>query len=121
MYLPFQDARFVPVTLDAGIYREGDLELPRVDGIAARDADGRLWLAVTNVDPDRKATVAATFDGMVARSARGEVLTGPQVNSVNTFDKPDVVVTKPISGTARNGGIILELPPKSIAVVQVVE
>ncbi len=121
MYLPFQDARFVPVNFDAGTYREGAIELPRIDGIAARDKDGHLWLAVTNLDPERKGTISVTFDGLVAKSARGEVLTGPQVNSVNSFDKPDVVTPRPISGKASKGGITLELPPKSIAVVQVGE
>ena len=32
MYVPFQDATFVPVTLDGGSYTHGDVVLPRVDG-----------------------------------------------------------------------------------------
>jgi len=44
MYIPFQDATFVPVTYDAGDYTEGDIRLPRVDAIAARDAAGKpVW------------------------------------------------------------------------------
>ena len=53
MYVPFQDATFVPVTFDAGTYTHGDITLPRVDAIAAKDAAGKLWLALTNIDPDR--------------------------------------------------------------------
>ena len=52
MYVPFQDATFVPVAFDAGTYTHGDITLPRVDAIAARDAAGKLWLALTNLDPD---------------------------------------------------------------------
>ena len=37
MYVPFQDATFVPVTFDAGTYTQGDITLPRVDAIAAKD------------------------------------------------------------------------------------
>src|SRR5213078_2781201 len=37
MYVPFQDATFVPVTFDAGKYVHGDITLPRVDAIAAKD------------------------------------------------------------------------------------
>ena len=37
MYVPFQDATFVPVTFDAGTYTHGDITLPRVDAIAAKD------------------------------------------------------------------------------------
>ena len=52
MYLPFQDATFVPVAFEAGTYTHGSVTLPRVDAIAAKDAAGKLWLAITNLDPD---------------------------------------------------------------------
>ena len=97
MYVPFQDATFVPVTFDAGTYTHGDITLPRVDAIAAKDAAGKLWLAVTNVDPDRPAKIAATCRGLTPRSAAGETLTGPGVDSVNTFEAPTTVAPKPIA------------------------
>src|SRR5205085_9038695 len=53
MYVPFQDATFVPVTFNAGTYTHGDVTLPRVDAIAAKDAAGKLWLEITNVDPNQ--------------------------------------------------------------------
>ena len=37
MYMPFQDATFLPVQYEAGAYKFKDIELPRVDAIAARD------------------------------------------------------------------------------------
>ncbi len=45
MYVPFQDATFVPVAFDAGTYTHGAITLPRVDAMAAKDAAGTLWLA----------------------------------------------------------------------------
>ena len=52
MYVPFQDATFVPVTFDAGWYTHGAVALPRLDAIAAKDANGKLWLEITNLDPN---------------------------------------------------------------------
>ncbi|CDO36543.1 alpha-N-arabinofuranosidase [Novosphingobium sp. KN65.2] len=121
MYVPFQDARFVPVNFDAGTYREGNVELPRVDAIAARGKDGKLWLAVTNLDPSRKATISASFDGLAIKAVSGEVLTGPKVNSINTFDNPNMVVPKPISGTVRKNSVTVDLPAKSVAVFRLDE
>src|SRR4029453_2918894 len=69
MYVPFQDATFVPVTFDAGTYTHGDITLPRVDAVAAKDAAGRLWLALTNVDPNRPAEIEASLPGLSATSA----------------------------------------------------
>ncbi|RRN64709.1 alpha-N-arabinofuranosidase [Caulobacter sp. 602-1] len=118
MYLPFQDATFVPVKLDAGIYTQGDITLPRIDAIAARDTQGKLWLAVSNLDPVKSASIRADIAGVKAGSATGQVMTAPRVDSVNTFDAPNAVVPKPYTAKAGAGGLTLEAPPKSIMVVR---
>jgi alpha-N-arabinofuranosidase len=119
MYVPFQGATFVPVTLNAGTYTRGDLTLPRVDAIAAKDAGGRLWLAITNVDPNQPADIEASLTGITAKSAAGETLTAPRVDSVNSFDAPNTVVPKPISAKVQDGKLSLRLEPKSVTVVSV--
>jgi alpha-N-arabinofuranosidase len=103
MYVPFQDATFVPVKFDAGWYTHGDVALPRVDAIAAKDKAGKLWLEVTNIDPDEPAEIDVNLTGMGAKSATGETLTAPKVDSINTFDAPNTVVPKPISAKAEDG------------------
>jgi len=118
MYLPFQDARLVPVQLDAGTYVQGDRRLPRLDAIAARGADGALWLAVTNVDPDRAARVDIAVEGMRVRSATGQVLTAPRVDAHNAFDAPDRVRPQPVSAQAHGDVLRLDLPAKSVTVVR---
>jgi len=119
MYVPFQDATFVPVTFDAGTYTHGDVKLPRVDAIAAKDKAGKLWLAITNLDPNEPAEIEASLAGISAKSAVGETLTAPKVDSVNTFDAPNTVVPKPVSAKAQNGKLVLKLEPKSVTVVSV--
>jgi alpha-N-arabinofuranosidase len=119
MYLPFQDATFVPVRLDAGTFTQSGIALPRVDAIAARDTSGKLWVAITNLDPARGVTIDAAFTGATAKTAEGSVLTAPRVDSVNSFDKPDAVTPRAYSTKARGGKLSLELPAKSIMVVRV--
>ena len=119
MYVPFQDATFVPVAFDAGTYTHGAITLPRVDAIAARDKAGQLWMAVTNVDPNRPVTIAATLAGLTARSAAGQTLTAPRVDSVNTFDAPNAVAPRPIAAKVQGGTITLTLEPKSVTVVSI--
>ncbi|HEY8536412.1 MAG TPA: alpha-L-arabinofuranosidase C-terminal domain-containing protein [Vicinamibacterales bacterium] len=119
MYVPFQDAAFVPVTFDAGTYTHDGITLPRVDAIAARATDGTLWLALTNLDPNRPAEIAARVAGVTPRSAEGETLTAPAVDSVNTFDAPDTVAPKPISASVQGDRIAITLPPKSVTVLSV--
>ena len=119
MYVPFQDATFVPVSFDAGTYTHDGITLPRVDAIAAKDKAGKLWLAITNVDPNQSAELEVSLAGINAKSAAGETLTAPKVDSVNTFDAPNTVVPKPISAKAQDGKLTLELAPKSVTVIAV--
>jgi alpha-L-arabinofuranosidase len=119
MYVPFQDATFVPVTLDAGKYTHAEITLPRVDAIAAKDKAGKLWLAITNVDPNLPAEIEVSLAGINAKSAGGETLTAPQVDSVNTFDKPTTVVPKPVSARVQGSKLTLTVAPKSVTVISV--
>jgi alpha-N-arabinofuranosidase len=119
MYVPFQDATFVPVTFDGGRYTHGAITLPRVDAIAAKDASGTLWLSFTNIDPNAPVDVATTLTGMVARTASGETLTAPAVDSVNTFDAPNAVAPKPVQVKLAGQRLALTLAPKSVTVIGV--
>ncbi|HEY6813908.1 MAG TPA: alpha-L-arabinofuranosidase C-terminal domain-containing protein [Croceibacterium sp.] len=121
MYLPFQDATLVPVSFDAGEYRQGEVVLPRVDAVAARDTGGKLWLALVNLDPNRPAQIRTQVAGLRAKAASGTVLTAPAVNSVNTFEAPDTVVPRPIAARAQGGAISVELPAKSVVMLAIEE
>lgn len=119
MYVPFQDATRVPIRFDAGSYRFGDVTLPRIDAIAARDTGGKLWIAMTNVDPNKPARVEAQIDGVRASAASGTVLTADRVDAINSYDRPDMVVPRPITARVAQGRMTLTLPPKSVTVLSV--
>jgi alpha-N-arabinofuranosidase len=119
MYVPFQDATFVPVTFDAGSYTHDNITLPRVDAIAAKDLNGKLWLEITNLDPNQPLEIEASLAGTTAKSAAGETLTASKVDSVNTFDAPNTVVPKPVSAKVQGGKLTLRVEPKSVTVISV--
>jgi alpha-N-arabinofuranosidase len=119
MYVPFQDATLIPVQVDGGTYTQGNLTLPRLDAVAARDAQGNIWLAMVNLDPRQAIRIHATLGDRPVRSAHGEVLTAARVDSLNSFDAPHAVQPLQLDAIAGPGGPILELPAKSVSVVQV--
>jgi alpha-L-arabinofuranosidase len=119
MYVPFQDSTSVPVTFNAGAYSHDNITLPRVDAIAAKDKSGKLWVEITNVDPNRALEIEVSLSGIVARSATGETLTAPKVDSVNTFETPNTVVPRPISAKVHGGKLFLKLEPKSVTVISI--
>lgn len=119
MYVPFQDAAVIPIHFDAGAYTFGDITLPRVDAIAAKAKDGKIWLALTNVDPNQSTEVTIKMPEARPSSVAGEVLTAPKVDAVNSFESPEAVKPVPIAGHVTNGVITLRLPAKSVSVVQI--
>jgi alpha-N-arabinofuranosidase len=119
MYVPFQNATFIPITFNAGTYTNGDITLPRVDAIAAKDSSGKLWLELTNIDPKNAIEIEATISGINANSAKGETLTAPKVDSVNTFDAPNTVTPKSVSAKVHGGKLNIKLDPKSVTVVSI--
>ncbi len=119
MYVPFQDASFVPVAFEAGTYTHGDVTLPRVDAIAAKDSAGVLWLALTNVDPTRPADISVRLAGISPKTVAGETLTAAAVDSVNTFEAPGTVAPKPLSAKVQGDQVTVTLQPKSVTVISV--
>ncbi len=117
MYLPMQDATFVPIDFDPGSYHHDGITLPGVDAVAFRDTQGGLWLALVNLDPDSAREVAIDVDGLDVRRASGQVLTGPDVNSLNTYAAPATVAPAPIAGRVTGGLVRVDLPGKSVAVL----
>jgi alpha-N-arabinofuranosidase len=119
MYVPFQDATFVPLTFTPGTYRHEGFTLPRVDAIAAKDAAGTVWLAATNVDPNQPAEIAVRLAGITPKAATGETLTAAAVDSVNTFEAPKTVSPKPATARVEGGQLMLSLEPKSVTVLSI--
>jgi alpha-N-arabinofuranosidase len=115
MYRPFQGAVPYPVSITSPSFTEGDITLPAIDATAARGKDGKLWLALVNADPRRRAEVVLAN----GRAATGRILTAGEITAHNTFDNPDVVAPRPYSARAAGGGLTLELPAGSLAVVTI--
>jgi len=116
LYQPFQGATPYAVTVAGARYRHGYDDLPVVDASAAKGKDGKVYLAIVNLDPNRAANVVTNLSG----EARGRVLTGPQMDSHNTFESPDAVRPIPFSCEEdKQGRVGFELPAKSVAVLAV--
>ena len=119
MYVPFQDATFIPVAFEAGAYTHGSVTLPQIDAIAAKGVDGKLLLEITNLDAENPAVISADLSGIAAKSAKAETLTGVAVDSVNTFDSSSSVLPKPSAVKVQNGKLSLTVGPRSVTVVSI--
>ena len=119
MYVPFQDATFVPVTFDAGTYTHGDVTLPRVDAIAARDAAGKVWLAVTNVDPNRPATIRRAWQESRPGRPRARPSPGRGSTASTPSRRPRPSPRSRSRRRVQGGTVTLTVEPKSVTVIAV--
>jgi alpha-N-arabinofuranosidase len=115
MYQPFQGATPYPVSVAGPHYDHGGHSLPAVDVSAAKGTDGKLYLALVNLDPNKAADIATNLRG----AALGRILTGPAIDTHNTFDAPDTIHPVPFTGGTKGRKLTFHLPAKSIAIVAV--
>ncbi|MBC9032405.1 alpha-N-arabinofuranosidase [Sphingomonas sp. JC676] len=116
MYVPFQDATYLPVELKTPWYAKDQWNLPAVSVTAARDTAGVVHVALVNVDPNRPATVTAALAGLSATGVEGRVLTGA-IQAHNSFDAPDTVRPMPFTGASLSGGTLTATLPAASVVV----
>lgn len=120
MYIPFQDATSLPIDIKTGTYTMGKYTVPEVSASAAKTKAGTIVVALTNLDPNASASVSAAISGAKTGSVSGKILTGPQMDSRNTFDKPNAIHPVAFDGARiENGKLTVNLPPKSVVVIEV--
>lgn len=119
MYMPFQDATFIPVVYESGQYHHGDTTLPQLDVIAAKDKQGVLWLAATNIDPTNNLTLELDIAGVSLQALDGHSLTAGKVDSINIFSRPQNVVPSKISAVVTNNKLRISLAAKSVSVFSI--
>ncbi len=119
MYVPFQDAKFIPVSFEAGQYQVENISLPRLDAIAAKGKDGKIYVAITNIDPNNNASIDLSFEGQSVVGVEGETLFAPSIDAVNTFEKPDVVSPKVIKTDLKRNNVSVTVQPQSLTVLSI--
>jgi alpha-N-arabinofuranosidase len=120
MYVPFQDATSLPVTLANNTeYSVGATSIPGVSASAARGKDGKLYLALVNANAGQPVDVALDVAGQKVAGVSGALLTATVMDAHNTFQQAGAVKPVPFSARAAGGKLNIQLPAKAVAVVAV--
>jgi len=119
MFKVHQGATSLAVELNAPDYAMGDEKIPGVSASASRDAAGKVHLSLVNTNPNEAVTLTCTLDGVAPASVAGRILTGPAMNTHNTFDAPDTIKPAAFAGATIDGGkLSVALPAKSVVVLE---
>jgi alpha-L-arabinofuranosidase len=120
MYTVHQDAQLLPSQLQIAPYASGSNNIPTVNVSASRDKAGKIHVTLCNLNPNQSAEVACELQGANVGKLSGRVLTAPEMNACNTFDKPQVI--QPAQFTAirpTDQGFTTTLPAKSVVVLEI--
>jgi alpha-N-arabinofuranosidase len=120
MHLPFMDATSLPVQL-SGVpdYALGKYSIPALSASAAKGADGKLLLSLTHTNPNQALPLQLTVGGKGVRAVTGQLLTAAAMDAENRFEAPDRVKPQPFKAEAKNGQLALNIPAKSVLVIEV--
>ena len=121
MFVPFQDATHLPVQVadDRKLQMPGGIELDRMSVSAAMTQSGTLFISLINWQHDTATDVALNIDGTRAwRATAVRRLAAPSVDSVNSFERPNVITAQNLNVEEIGVDRTITLPPLSVTTIQ---
>jgi alpha-N-arabinofuranosidase len=119
LYTVHHDAALIPLDLKSPVYELNGKSIPAISASASRDAKGRIHISLVNVNPNAVVNVTCDIRGVKVTSASGKVLSGEAINSCNTFETPNSVITRSFSGFTIDGSsLTIEMPAKSVVMLE---
>lgn len=120
MYKVHHDATLLPLAVNSGTYAMDGRELPSVSASASKDADGTVHISVVNIEPSEDIELLIDLRGGDYKDVSARILTAPELNTHNTFDRPEEIKPATFKEVKIKKNILsLDMPAKSIIVLEV--
>jgi alpha-N-arabinofuranosidase len=142
MYKVHQDATYLPSDLKCGTYtheaartytmskesrdrpfldEHGPLyDIPELTATASRDNEGKIHISISNINPNKPATVQCEIRGAQFKRVSGSILTAPKMNTHNTFENPDAIKPEKFDNVKIKGNeLVIKMPSKSIVALEI--
>jgi alpha-N-arabinofuranosidase len=122
MFKGHKDALLMPSHLSTEDYEFDGERIPAISSSASISDDGVMTLTLCNVNPNKSVSLDITILGKSFTAVQdAHVLTAPAVNSINTFDEPEIVKPSEFTGYEKESDQLLkvDLPSKSVVVLRI--
>ncbi len=120
MYKVHHDATLLPLDVNCGTYSMDGRELASISASASKDAAGTVHISVVNIEPSEDIELLIDLRGGDYKEVSARILTAPELNTHNTFEKPEEV--KPAvfrEVKLKKNMLSLDMPAKSIIMIEV--
>ena len=120
MFKVHQGATYLPSDLFCHAYEHSGQKVPSLVVSSSKDSEGTVHVSICNLNPNEDAGLQCRFDGITPTSVSGRVLTADAMNAMNTFESPESVMPKRLSGAGIENDIVnVTLPAKSVVVLTI--
>ncbi len=113
------DATLLPSSTTCDDYEFNGEKLPALSTSVSKDKNGLIHISLVNIDPKKPIHLAANIRGEKVKEVHGQILTAPELNSINSFDQPNNV--KPVefnNGIIKDDVLTVDIPAKSVVVLE---
>ncbi len=121
MFTVHQDATFLPSGLICEKYELSKDQIPAISSSASMDKNGKIHVTMSNLNPNKEIKLDVFLKGKTFTKVNSAtVLTASAFNSVNTFEKPNLVAPVVFKNYQKLADSKLEvtLPSKSVVVLE---
>jgi alpha-N-arabinofuranosidase len=123
LYQVHQGATQLEARVSASDYVLDDVSLPSISASASRDERGAIHVSLVNLDPRRATSLELRVEGsVVARTATGRVMTAAAMDAHPEFGASDPLAPTVLHDIViRNGVVRVQLPAKSVAMIELLQ
>ncbi len=115
MFKVHQEADLVQSIVTCEDYEFEGKKIPQLNVSASVDADGRLNITITNLNPNKVADLNLDLKGFKPSAVSGKVLTADAMNKHNSFENPNALTVVDFNGfTTSDSGLTVKLPKMSV-------
>ena len=120
MYKVHHDANWLQSTVTCSDYAFGDKTIPSISVSSSKDANGKVHVSITNIDPHNAISTSVFLNGIDVANASGQIITSSNYTDCNTFDNPNKIGIKPFNDfKVSKGSIVLNMPPLSVITIEI--
>ncbi len=119
MFKVHHDATLLPSVLNCADYEFDGKKIPALSSSVSKDKNGNIHISLVNIDPKKSVVLTTDIRGTIVKEVNGRILTAPEINSYNSFEKSEVVKpTEFNKATLKDNTLTVEIPAKSIVVLE---
>lgn len=120
MYKVHQDATLLPVEIQSPEYSRMGKSLKSISSSASIDKNGAIHISLVNIDPHNEIEISCEIKGgKTTKISYGQIITGKEVGTYNTFEKPNEIKLQTFKGASyKNGKLTVKIPAKSLVTVE---